>query len=100
MKPHFQSIVDKQQIANFRLNHDKTTRSDPEKSHYRRVLDAVPLTDLALPKLPTVRVIGSEQEYVLLGELAQQAGIALLLDLATHLVVSLSVQQLELCPPA
>lgn len=99
MKPSFQSIVDKQRVAYHRLNHDKTTRTDPEKGLYRRVLAPVPLSDLSLPRLPMVQLIGTAERFVLLGELAQDSERALLFDLGGNSLTVRDVSELELVPP-
>jgi hypothetical protein len=99
MKPSFLSIVDKQRVADHRLNHDKTSRTDPEMAHYRRVLEPVPLSDLGLPRLPLVQAIGTADRYLLLAIIAQQPEQALLLDLASNTLVQHPIASLELVPP-
>jgi len=99
MKPSFLAIVDKQRMADHRLNHDKTTRTGPEMAHYRRVLAPVPLADLTLPRLPVVQANGTTDRFVLFGELAQQPTRALVFDLANNVLVVRDVAELELLPP-
>ena len=99
MKPSFQSIVDNQRIAKYRLTTDKTTRSQPEIAHYRRVLQPVPLIDVGLPKLPLVRPNGSDEEFILVGEVAQTPGKVVLIALADGRIdLSYSTDQLVLVP--
>jgi|SRR5689334_8364968 hypothetical protein len=101
LKPWFQQIVEKQRVAQHRLFSDKTTRSEPEMAHYRRSLQPVPLADLDLPKLPLVRLTDSTTRYVLLGEVAQTPGTAVLFDPATATIdISYKVAQLELVSPS
>ena len=98
MKPGFLSIVDKQRVADHRL-HGKTSRTDPELAHYRRVLEPVPLNDLSLVRLPLVQATGTAEQFVLLGEIAQWPGQAVLIDLSTNSITVREVAQLELVPP-
>ena len=99
MKPSFQSIVDSQRSARYRLTNDKTTRSAPEIAHYKRVLNPVPLIDVGLPRLPMVRPTGKEEAFILLGELAQLPGKVVLLALADGRIdLSYTSAQLELIP--
>jgi hypothetical protein len=99
MKPSFQSIVDNQRIAKYRLTTDKTTRSQPEMAHYRRVLQPVPLTDVGLPKLPLVRPNGGNEEFILVGEVAQMPGKVVLLALVDGRIdLTHSLAQLVLVP--
>jgi hypothetical protein len=99
MKPSFQSIVDNQRIAKYRLTNDKTTRSEPEIAHYRRVLQPVPLRDVGLPKLPLVRPVDSYDQYILVGEVAQMPGRVVLLALADGRIdLTYTTDQLELVP--
>lgn len=99
MKPSFQSVVDKQLIAEHRLSNDRTTRSAPELAHYRRVLEPVPVSDVGIPRLPLVRPIGSEEQFLLLGEVAQTAGKVVLLAVADNRIeLSFTADRLELVP--
>lgn len=100
LRPWFQTIIEKQRVAQHRLMKDKTTRSEPEMAHYRRSLQPVPLADLDLPKLPLVRRTGGTAHYVLLGELAQRPGTAVLFDPeTTDINTSHKVEHLELVSP-
>lgn len=99
MKPSFLAVVDKQRVADHRLNRDKTTRTNPEMAHYRRVLAPVPLADLTLPRVPMVQAIGTTDRFVLVGKLAQQPTRALVFDLANNTLAVRDVAELELLPP-
>ena len=99
MKPSFQSIVDNQRIAKYRLTNDKTTRSGPEIAHARRVLQPVPLRDVGLPKLPLVRPVDSDEQFILLGEVAQMPSKVVLLALADGRIdLTYTTERLELVP--
>jgi hypothetical protein len=101
LKPWFQQIVEKQRVAQHRLFKDKTTRSEPELAHYRRSLAPVPLADLDLPKLPLVRLSEGGTRYILLGEVAQTPGTAVLFNPESAAIdVSYKVEQLELISPS
>src|ERR1043165_6879507 len=80
-KPSFHSIIDKQRAAHHRLN-SETTRTEPEKAHYRRTLQPVPLQDVTVPSLPLVRprAAGEQGRYLVVGELAQMPGRVVLID--------------------
>lgn len=99
-KPSFQSIIDRQRAAQYRLSHD-TSRTEPEKAHYRRTLDPVPLADVEIPKLPLVRQRdGSGSRYIVMGEIAQNPSKLLLIDADYGtVIVHLTADQLELIPP-
>lgn len=100
-RPLVQHIIDKQTIAQHRLTHDKTTRSEPEMAHYRRVLQPVPLRDVELTKLPLVQVKGGDERYVLLGSVAQIANKVVLLKLDDDTITTkYTIDQLELASPA
>lgn len=98
-RPDFQVIVDKQRIAHYRLHKDATTRTAPELANYGRVLHPVPLADLKLPKLPLVRPRAGDGKFVLLGEIAQQPGMVVVLDTASNVLSLMASEQLELVPP-
>ena len=99
-RPSFLSIVEKQRLAYHRLNESKTSRSEPELAHFRRSLKAVPLMDLEVAKLPLVQVIGGDQQYVVLGEVAQMPGRMMLLSVNTGTInIEHTAAQLELVPP-
>lgn len=99
MKPSFQIIVDQQQIASQRLSRDGIVRSEPELASYRRALKPVILADVTLPKLPLVRSVGSLNQAVLIGEIAQSPGQVLLFDIDSSTLTIGSVYTLEICPP-
>ena len=100
-RPSFLSIVEKQRLAHHRLTESRTSRSEPEVAHYRRTLQAVPLMDLEVPKIPLVQVIGSHEQYAVLGEVAQMPGRMMLLKLTTGSIsVEFTADQLELVPPS
>lgn len=99
MKPSFQIIVDQQKIADQRLSRDSIVRSEPELASYRRALQPVTVADVTLPKLPLVRSIGSLNQAVLIGEIAQSPGQVLLFDIEHNTLTIGSVDTLEICPP-
>lgn len=100
-KPHFQSIIDKQRIAHFRLYKDPTTRTLPERANYERTLAPVPLADIDVPKLPLVRLRQDDgRQFAVLGELAQLPGQILVVNIASNTIHLIQNSDLELLPPA
>jgi hypothetical protein len=104
-RPHFLEIVNKQSIAYSRLHNDKTTRTPAERANLERNLQAVPLSDVDLPKIPLVRLKDSEQydganRWVVLGEVAQVPGKLILANVETgKIITDRTSEELELVPP-
>ena len=105
-KPDFKQIVYKQQVAQHCLTKDTTTRTQAERSTYERALEAVPLQDVELPKLPLVRLkaiagkVDGGRRFVVLGEIAQMPGKLIVVETLTGIIdVSFTADELELVPP-
>lgn len=102
-KPHFQSIIDQQRLAHYRLTKEGSTRTIIEKNNFERSLQPVRAEDVELPKLPMVRL--KEEAYgfrrwVVLGEIAQVPGRVILLNIVDGTIdVNYTADQLELVPP-
>lgn len=101
LKPSAITIVDKQRIAQHRLVKDKTTRTPTELAHYQRSLAPVPLADVELPRLILAqRKNDASKTYVVVGEVAQNPGSVILVDLLTGAAVREDANEFELVPPA
>lgn len=102
-KPHFQSVIDKQNLAQHHLTRNAATRTAIELAAFERVLEACPVSGVELPKLPLVRLRRSDgpfTRWVLLGEVAQMPGKVILLDIQTGAIELLySADDLEIVPP-
>ncbi len=75
-----------------------------ERSGFERTLNAVPLSDVELPKLPMVRLkedgtFDGGVRWVVLGEVAQSPGKVLLLNMKDGAIEVSPSETLELVPP-
>ncbi len=100
-KPHFQTIVDQQRLAHYRLTKEGSTRTIIEKNNFERSLQPVRAEDVELPKLPMVRLKNVDhRRWVVLGEIAQIPGRVILLNIGDGTIeVDYTADQLELVPP-
>ncbi len=104
-KPHFLEVINRQAIANHRLQGERL--SETQRRDAERHLQPVPLVDLEVTRLPLVRLKEVEGRYdggrrwVVLGEIAQSPGKVILLDVGTGAIdLTFSSEELELVPPA
>jgi hypothetical protein len=102
-KPHFQSVLDKQNLAHHHLTKSTTTRTSVEMAAFERCLDPCPVSGVELPKVLLVRLKKSDgpfTRWALLGEVAQMPGKVILLDIATGTIeLGYTADDLEIVPP-
>lgn len=105
-KPHFQSVIDRQRLAQHQLTRSSTTRSPAEVAALERSLEPCPLAGVEISKLPLVRLKSVEQPYistarwVVLGEIAQMPGKLIMLSIDTGLIeLRHTADDVEIVPP-
>lgn len=102
-KPLFQTKIEQQRTAHYRLTRESSTRTEIEKNNFERQLAPINAEDVELPKLPLVRL--KEEDYsfrrwVILGEIAQLPGRVILLNINDGSIdTKYNAEQLELVPP-
>jgi hypothetical protein len=103
-KPHFQTVIDKQRLADYQLNKTNQTRTPVELAAFERQLAPCPLSDVELPRLPLVRLKKSDgpfTRWALIGEIAQIPGKVVLIDLSSGLIeLGYGADDLEMVPPS
>jgi|ERR1017187_2928274 hypothetical protein len=104
-KPHFQTIIDQQRLAYYRLTKEGSTRSVIERNNFERQTNPVPAEDVELPRAPMVRLKENHDDYsfgrwIVLAEISQTPGKLILINVVDGTIETrFTADQLELVPP-